>query len=76
MDYPSSIQINLNPHLSEVGAAEAFSHEAYGHALIYVESNGNRDRAMHQYDGNKDKNQELIDYSIKARKETIQNLKK
>lgn len=70
---PFGIEININPHLSATGAAETFSHEAYGHALIYVETNGNRNKATHNYEGCVDKNQELIYKSIKVRMETIQN---
>ncbi len=31
----ASIDININPALSQLGAAEAFSHEGYGHAYFY-----------------------------------------
>ena len=72
---PNSIRININPSLSPVGAAETFSHEGYGHALIYVESGGDRYRAVHHFQNSHETNQELIDKSIKARKETIKNMK-
>ncbi len=72
---PNSIHININPFLSSIGAAETFSHEGYGHALIYVETNGDRERAVHQPKGFKETNRELIDKSIKARKETVENMK-
>ena len=71
----NSIHININPTLSPVGAAEAFSHEGYGHAFIYVETNGNRNMATHHYlPGGYDNNRRLVDYSIKARKETVKNM--
>jgi len=70
-----SIHININPYLSPLGAAESFSHEGYGHALIYVRSNGNRKIAVHDYlPGPIENNQLLIDYSIRARKETVKNM--
>jgi hypothetical protein len=72
-----SVHININPTLSPTGAAEAFSHEGYGHARIYVETNGNRSMATHHYlPGGQDSNQQLTDYSIRARKETIQNMQR
>ena len=73
-DNPNSIHVNINPSLSPTGAAEAFSHEAYGHALIFVESGGNRNRAIHHYQGSHDANLELVNKSISARKETIKNM--
>lgn len=73
----NSVHININPTLSPTGAAEAFSHEGYGHARIYVETNGNRGMATHHYlPGGKDSNQRLVDYSIRARKETIKNMQR
>ena len=73
----NSVHININPTLSPTGAAEAFSHEGYGHARIYVETKGNRSMATHHYlSGAKDSNQQLINYSIKARKETIKNMQR
>ncbi len=73
----NSVHININPTLSPTGAAEAFSHEGYGHARIYVETKGNRNMATHHYlTGGKDSNQRLVDYSIRARKETIKNMRR
>ena len=73
----NSIHININPSLSLVGAAETFSHEGYGHALIYIRTNGDRNKAKHHIrPGWIETNQLLIDYSIRARKETIMNLKR
>ena len=43
----NSIHININPSLSIIGAAETFSHEGYGHALIYITTKGNRNKAIH-----------------------------
>ena len=73
-DSPNSIHININPSLSSTGAAETFSHEGYGHALIFVESGGDRNRAIHHFEGTHDTNIELVDKSISARKETIKNM--
>ena len=71
---PSSIHININPTLSPVGAAETFSHECYGHALMYVETGGNRERAIHRPINGKDTNVELVHKIITARKETVKNM--
>ena len=73
----NSIHININPTLSDIGAAEVFSHEGYGHAYIYVYTNGNREKAVHHYlKGGRDSNVILTNHSIRARKETIKNLLK
>ena len=71
---PNSIHININPSLSPTGAAETFSHEGYAHALIYVISGGDRNRAIHHFEGCRETNLELIEKSISARKETIKNM--
>jgi hypothetical protein len=60
--------------LTTWAAAETFSHEGYGHALIFVESGGDRNRAVHHFEGSRDKNLELVEKSISARKETIKNV--
>ncbi len=73
-DNPNSIHININPSLSPTGAAETFSHEGYGHALIFVESGGDRNRAVHHFVGSRDTNLELVEKSISARKETVKNI--
>ena len=43
-------------------------------ALIFVESGGDRNRAVHHYDGTLDANRELVDKSISARRETVKNM--
>ena len=64
--------------MKQYKGAETFSHEGYGHAFIYVNTNGDRSRAIHHpvNDGTKtiETNQELFERSIKARKETIKNM--
>lgn len=71
---PNTIRININPSLSDIGAAETFSHEGYGHALIYVETGGDRDRAIHHTTGLKEMNTELINKILEARRETVKNM--
>lgn len=71
---PDAVHININPSLSSVGAAETFSHEGYGHATIYVETGGNRERAIHQPTNNRETNIELVQKINNARKETINNM--
>lgn len=39
------IEIIVNKQLSRTGAAETFSYEGYGHALLYVMTAGNRQLA-------------------------------
>ena len=43
----NNIKIIINSSLSLLGAAESFSHEGYGHALLYVINGGNHDGASH-----------------------------
>ena len=70
-----SIQIYLHSSLSTVGMAETFSHEGYGHALLYVNNGGNHDGASHQINGRYETNLVLKNMIISARKETLQNIK-
>ena len=74
---PDIIHININPTLSKVGAAEIFSHEGYAHAVLYVSNPSNRWAAMHQGTGwGPDPNTDLFEKTIRARKETLNNMKK
>jgi hypothetical protein len=43
----NSIKVMVNKNLSEPARAELYSHEANGHALIYVQT-GSREKAAHQ----------------------------
>ena len=70
---PSGIHININPQLSPLGAAESFSHEGYGHALMYIITQ-NRSLSVHLPGGGS--NLMLHTKIINARKETIENINK
>ena len=69
-----NVYIYIHPKLSKSGAAEAFSHEAYGHAYIY-QTTRDREKAAHQVIGLKESNLLLLNNVIEARKETINNFK-
>ncbi|MBQ7709481.1 MAG: hypothetical protein IJT74_06145 [Bacteroidales bacterium] len=72
----TSIEIYLHPSLSDVGAAEAFSHEAYGHALLYLTNGFNHEGASHSYVGLRDTNLTLVKMILQARRETVYNMGK
>lgn len=60
--------MNINPSLRSVVAAEMFSNEGYGHALIYGESVGDRHRSVPHFQDNHEPKQELIDKFYKDKK--------
>ena len=72
-----NIIVIINNNLSQAGAAEIYSHEANGHALLYILNGGNHKGASHQFvrglclDGNKN----LVKMIINSKKETIKNMK-
>ena len=67
------INIIVNKNLSETGRAETYSHEANGHALMYVRT-GDRHKAAHNAPNWIELNTPLRNMIIKSRKETIKNL--
>ena len=71
-----NIEIYIHPSLSKTGAAEAFSHEGYGHALLYIRNGHNHERASHQIEGMRDTNIILVNMILDARRTTINNLQK
>ena len=72
----SNIEIYIHPALSRTGAAEAFSHEGYGHALLYMQNGHNHSGASHQTVGMKDNNSVLVRMILTSRRETVNNLRK
>ena len=70
------IEIYLHPSLSSTGAAEAFSHEGYGHALLYIKNGHDHEGASHQPQNWVDKNTVLVNMILNARRATIKNLRK
>lgn len=71
-----NIIIVVNSKLSEEGRAETYSHEANGHAYIYVITNGDRQKASHNFSsGNSDLNRYLFNLINKSINETIENMK-
>ena len=70
---PNTIDIFINDRLSTVGKAETFSHEGYGHTIMYINTL-DRTKSGHMIKGNRDINIELLNRIIKARKETIKNI--
>lgn len=70
------IHVIINSNLSTGGRAQTFSHEAYGHGLIYMKSNGDRKAASHDFRfGNIDANHILFKLINNAINETIINMK-
>ena len=68
------IDIYINAKLSTVGKAETFSHEGYGHTIMYLNTL-DRTKSGHIIKGNRDMNIELLHRIINSRKETIKNIK-
>ncbi len=72
----NNIKVIINSNLSEEGRAQTYSHEANGHAYVYIKTNGDRQRASHQYTaGNVDLNRTLFELINKSINETILNMK-
>ena len=71
-----NIIVIVNKNLSPAGAAENYSHEANGHALMYILNGGDHKGASHQpvkgqwIEGNKP----LMEMIINSKKETIKNM--
>lgn len=64
----------INKLLSPTAQAEAYSHEANGNALIYIETK-DRNQSGHIFEGSRDTNQALKDRIIKSKQETITNMR-
>ena len=67
------IMVIVNKNLSKQGAAEIYSHEAYGHALLYILNGSNHEGASHQpINGSLvEGNLRLKQMIINSKKETI-----
>ena len=70
-----NIIVIINKNLSSAGAAEVYSHEVNGHALLYIMNGGNHVGASHQTINMFDGNRTLIEMIIKSKKETINNMR-
>jgi len=71
-----TLKIIVNKNLSVAGRAEVYSHEANGHAYIYVKTGGDRARASHNVaTGWKEQNIDLGTRIIDSKKETIINMR-
>ena len=71
-----NIQVFINKNLSPQGAAETYSHEVNGHALLYIINGGNHLGASHKYRGSTDINYILKKMIKDSKKETIRNMSK
>ena len=67
-----NIYIIVNGHLSELGAAETYCHEANGHALIYIRT-GDRNASRHQFENGLDINTDLVKMIRDSREEAVKN---
>ena len=70
----NAAHVFIHPSLSEIGKAEALSHELYGHGYLYHKYR-NRTVAGHQYIGSTDTNILLRQHIFRARKETVSYFK-
>ena len=70
-----NIKVVINKGLSPQGRAEAYSHEANGHDLLYMRSGYNHKAASHNYKGSQDLNKKLDDMIMKSKIETIEDNK-
>ena len=73
-----NIIVIINKNLSPAGAAETYSHEANGHALLYIKNGGNHNGASHQSINKQwiEGNEILKRMIISSKKETIVNMQK
>ena len=69
----NSIKIVMNKNLSPAASAEMYSHEAYGHALMYVRT-GDRVQSGHIFKGMTDTNIPLRNMIINSKMETVKNM--
>ena len=70
-----NIVVIINKNLSPEGAAETYSHEGNGHALLYIRNGGNHKGASHQPKNLIEGNFLLKDMIIDSKRETIDNMK-
>ena len=71
----NSIYVIVNKGLTESAKADAFCHEGFGHALLYIISGYDRYRAIHHPEGNEEKNLELKTMILESRKSKYINYK-
>jgi hypothetical protein len=71
----NSIKIILNEKLSQAARAEIYSHEAMGHALMYVRTE-DREISGHKFseDGQMDTNKPLVNMIYRSKMETVKNM--
>jgi len=72
----TTIYIIINNNLSNLGAAQSFSHEAFGHAAIYMETGDRKASADDFQPGGRDNNRTLIFQIRDSVLETTKNFKK
>lgn len=70
-----NLQIIVNSKLSEAGRAQSFSHECYGHAYLFMKTNGNRKLSGHDTIGMRETNNILYERINRSINETILNMK-
>ena len=69
----NSVYVIINKELTESARADAFCHEGFGHALLYVKSGYDRNRAIHHSEGNEEKNIELKKMILDSRRSKFNN---
>ena len=67
----SNIIVVINKNLSPAAAAEVYSHEGNGHALLYILNGGNHKGASHDNERSWDLNRQLIEMIINSKQELL-----
>ena len=68
------IRVYIHNELSSTGAAETFSHEVYGHVLLYHRNGGNHVKSGHIIVNMVETNELLKQMIFESRKETVKNM--
>lgn len=71
----NTVIVNINSSLSEEGQAQTYSHEANGHALLFVQGKEHRHQVKNVDGKFIETNKELKTKIVNSIKETIKNMK-
>lgn len=71
-----NVHVTLNSSLSKEGQAQIYSHEANGHALLYIRGNDHKHRVRNDNGVFRETNTVLKNNIVRSIQETIKNMKK
>ena len=71
----NTVKVNINSSLSEEGQAQTYSHEANGHALLYIQGEEHRHQVTNIDGALTETNTKLKNRIVNSIKETIENMK-